>query len=184
MELYLHEHSVRAGGRAGGEHGVGGQIQSALQIALLMSQLAEMSPAAHGGPDHARLTERVREMLAAAADHDPSLTGTPPASEDAIAKLKTVHVAPRASPTDGRPNEDDMPSCSVCTETFELNEPAKQMPCAHVYHADCLLPWLRAHASCPTCRREVESSSHEYEESKVQTARQGAVESLHSSMYN
>jgi hypothetical protein len=185
MDLYFQEHSVRDAGRGGSGRGAGSQIQNTLQLALLMSQLSEMSPAMQGSAEHARLTARMQEVLASVAEHDPSLTGTPPASADAIAALKTVNIAPLPTSDGGRPDGDDMPCCAVCTEVFELNEPAKQMPvCLHVYHSECLLPWLRSHASCPSCRREVETSSHEYEDSKGAVARQGAVDSLHSSMYN
>lgn len=32
--------------------------------------------------------------------------------------------------------------CSVCWEDFKLSEPVRQLPCQHVYHAPCIVPWL------------------------------------------
>ncbi|MFM7852730.1 MAG: RING finger domain-containing protein [Flammeovirgaceae bacterium] len=29
------------------------------------------------------------------------------------------------------------------------------MPCGHIYHPDCLNPWLEKQNSCPVCRFEL-----------------------------
>lgn len=43
--------------------------------------------------------------------------------------------------------------CSVCMEDFKLEEQVKQVPCGHIYHRDCIVPWLEMHGSCPICRK-------------------------------
>lgn len=44
-------------------------------------------------------------------------------------------------------------SCSVCLADYKDTDMLRKLPlCAHVFHAKCVDPWLRMHASCPICR--------------------------------
>lgn len=46
--------------------------------------------------------------------------------------------------------------CAVCLGDVEKGETVRQLPaCQHVFHRDCIDPWLRAHATCPVCRSSV-----------------------------
>lgn len=183
-DLYYAEHDISASASGRGGGGALGGV-GALQLALLLSQQQTLSEAAQAaGPDagaglaaeQARLAARLQSLAAAAADADPSLAGVPPASDAAIAGLAGASAAPRGAA--------GMGACAVCTEEYEPGEPVKRMPCGHEYHAECVVPWLRSHASCPECRAEVESCSTEYEEDKKARRREGAVGELMGSLYN
>lgn len=49
-------------------------------------------------------------------------------------------------------------SCPICTEELtegELIAMSKNIGCSHVYHTDCIIPWLlKGHDECPMCRNE------------------------------
>ncbi|KAF5729606.1 hypothetical protein HS088_TW21G01773 [Tripterygium wilfordii] len=75
----------------------------------------------------------------------------PPASKAAIESMPTIiiddtHIAMESH-------------CAVCKEAFELESEAKEMPCKHIYHTDCILPWLSLRNSCPVCRHELPADS-------------------------
>lgn len=35
------------------------------------------------------------------------------------------------------------------------------MPCGHIFHVDCLVPWLQRHGTCPVCRVSIAKSSED-----------------------
>ncbi|WWD19087.1 hypothetical protein CI109_103545 [Kwoniella shandongensis] len=42
--------------------------------------------------------------------------------------------------------------CPVCKDDFVVGDEVMRIPCAHVFHPDCLQPWLKVNGSCPVCR--------------------------------
>ncbi|KAF4377512.1 hypothetical protein F8388_025003 [Cannabis sativa] len=71
----------------------------------------------------------------------------PPASKAAIESMPIIKIVANHISTELH--------CAVCKEEFELNSEAREMPCKHIYHTDCILPWLSLRNSCPVCRHQL-----------------------------
>lgn len=72
----------------------------------------------------------------------------PPATSSAIAALPMVKLTREHLTSD--------PNCPICKDEFELDMEARELPCKHFYHSDCIIPWLRMHNTCPVCRYELQ----------------------------
>ncbi|GMH17096.1 hypothetical protein Nepgr_018937 [Nepenthes gracilis] len=60
--------------------------------------------------------------------------------------------------------------CAVCKDEYRLEELAKELPCSHRYHGDCILPWLEIRNTCPVCRYELPTDDPDYEQRRTQRA--------------
>lgn len=45
--------------------------------------------------------------------------------------------------------------CSICMDRIRVGEEAKQLPCGHGFHGECIRPWLEITDTCPLCRHEL-----------------------------
>ena len=48
-----------------------------------------------------------------------------------------------------------MPSCCVCIVDFKIGGKGMFLPCGHMFHPDCIKPWLKDNDVCPVCRKEL-----------------------------
>jgi hypothetical protein len=49
------------------------------------------------------------------------------------------------------------PCCPICLHTFQVgDEMSKSRVCGHIFHSDCLTPWLFKSTTCPYCRQDLE----------------------------
>lgn len=118
--------------------------------------------------------------------NDPNKYGAPPASKKSIAALergwyeklskfiewkdlKIVSSDGKEMNLEEAKHNVDNKDWSVCKENFEstLNDLVR-MPCMHIFHNDCIMPWLEKHNSCPTCRFELPTDDEDYEKRKIE----------------
>ena len=117
-------------------------------------------------------------------------TGPPPADKEKIQALPTVpvteeHVGEWLAPSRGHlgwgvprspPSQAPCPAgsgleCPVCKDDYGLGERVRQLPCSHLFHDGCIVPWLQQVSRplptprpnpgpCPRPRRRLGPSPH------------------------
>ncbi|XP_076624135.1 E3 ubiquitin-protein ligase Iruka isoform X2 [Colletes latitarsis] len=73
--------------------------------------------------------------------------GPPPLPRKQIDEIPTTSVT--------QCQVDSKLQCSVCWEDFRVLEAVKQLPCQHLFHSPCIVPWLELHRTCPICRQRL-----------------------------
>ncbi|XP_034702508.1 uncharacterized protein LOC117927181 isoform X2 [Vitis riparia] len=48
--------------------------------------------------------------------------------------------------------DQDTETCVICLEDFKPEEEVMLTPCNHMFHEDCIVPWVKSHGQCPICR--------------------------------
>ncbi|GMY14518.1 E3 ubiquitin-protein ligase RDUF1-like [Fagus crenata] len=91
--------------------------------------------------------DRLLEQLAQLEINGIGRLEHPPASKAAIESMPFIKIVASHVSTESH--------CAICKEPFELDSEAREMPCKHIYHSDCILPWLSIRNSCPVCRHEL-----------------------------
>lgn len=43
--------------------------------------------------------------------------------------------------------------CSICITEFKVGDELTRLKCAHFFHKNCIVPWLKYNNNCPNCRR-------------------------------
>ncbi|KAB2048428.1 hypothetical protein ES319_A13G112700v1, partial [Gossypium barbadense] len=90
------------------------------------------------------------------AENENAFIGKPPTSKSVVENFPCVVVT----------QEDVVNNnalCAVCKDEVNLGEKMKQLPCAHRYHGDCIIPWLGIRNTYPVCRHELPTDDADYE---------------------
>ena len=50
--------------------------------------------------------------------------------------------------------DEDLKRCAICLEDFEREE-VVVTPCNHMFHEECIIPWVNGNDQCPVCRSAI-----------------------------
>ncbi|CAO3656735.1 unnamed protein product [Mucor hiemalis] len=139
--------SEEAGAGLGGAGGRGNNIASLMQLFSLMAG-APLDAGLVGNPnDYVFSQNALDNIITQLMEQTSGASAPPPAPEQVIESL------PKRSLTDEEKNTET--DCAVCKDQFEPQEIVIELPCEHIFHDDCIKPWLKLNGTCPVCRHSV-----------------------------
>eukprot|EP00039_Didymoeca_costata_P029942 m.27156 g.27156 ORF g.27156 m.27156 type:complete len:173 (+) comp7868_c0_seq2:93-611(+) len=124
------------------------------------------------------LTTQVSRILIE-LDRDSNDVTKIPASQKFISELEHVHPC----------SEDiaEHAQCPVCMVPLEEEDIIVALSCDHIFHPDCVVPWLQKRNNCPVCRQEFPTDDPSYEAKKKESQRaeerEAEREQLHNAMF-
>ncbi|EYU19847.1 hypothetical protein MIMGU_mgv1a015778mg [Erythranthe guttata] len=67
--------------------------------------------------------------------------------------LASLNANPAASPDSSSTGKSNASACSICLADYKGADLVRLIPsCGHLFHRDCIDPWLSLHPTCPVCR--------------------------------
>eukprot|EP00124_Ichthyophonus_hoferi_P004057 Ihof_evm1s404 gene=Ihof_evmTU1s404 len=118
--------------------GGGGEDPAATGLANFMNMIARFgTPAGATGNmgDYAWGPDGLDNIISRLMDQLQG--GAPPAPLSVIESLPTIRIT--KDYLGGEKKE-----CTVCMEVWKEDEEARKLPCEHIFHQDCIVPWLKA----------------------------------------
>ncbi|XP_026425106.1 E3 ubiquitin-protein ligase SGR9, amyloplastic-like [Papaver somniferum] len=85
-------------------------------------------------------------MMSCSVGHNKPVVAA--ASALAVVSLRSVQVS-------NENNGVDPVSCVICKEEMKQGRDVCEMPCKHLFHWICILPWLKKRNTCPCCRYQM-----------------------------
>ncbi|KAL0282542.1 UNVERIFIED_CONTAM: E3 ubiquitin-protein ligase RING1 [Sesamum angustifolium] len=136
--------------------GIGERIQAHTGDLLTNFEESEARNYARNSGDYldSRGFENLLEHL---AETESSRRGAPPASLSFVNNMPCMTI---------KEDKLDSMACAICKDSFTVGTVVNQLPCFHLYHPSCILPWLSTRNTCPLCRYEMPTDDKDYEARK------------------
>ncbi|PRQ46638.1 putative aminoacyltransferase, E1 ubiquitin-activating enzyme [Rosa chinensis] len=125
------------------------------------------------------------ELLEHLAQAERLRLGAPPAAVSFLNNLPLILISKEHG------KHDDL-ACAICKDVLTISTAMNRLPCFHLYHTSCILPWLSTRNSCPLCRYKIPADDRDYEEGKrnaggrveIHTRRQNARDDRSAGVFN
>jgi Ring finger domain len=75
-------------------------------------------------------------------------------AKEQIDQLPLIRFDPDQQKSEEETNDCDV-KCLICQYDYEKDESLRRLPCNHCFHQECVDEWLRAHDSCPYCKKPI-----------------------------
>ncbi|XP_070607119.1 E3 ubiquitin-protein ligase RNF149 isoform X1 [Erythrolamprus reginae] len=49
----------------------------------------------------------------------------------------------------------DTENCAICIENYKAKDTVRLLPCKHIFHKQCIDPWLLEQRTCPMCKLDI-----------------------------
>lgn len=127
---------------------VGGLLASAATSVSRFYNGTTSSPSSSSQAQYYRQPGGQQYSYAQLSRHFPSPSAPPetPRPASVLAALPTHSV------TGGPP----FLTCSICLATCEPGQVVRTLPCFHMFHSQCVDPWLSKEPTCPNCKFHIE----------------------------
>ncbi|KAL3629501.1 hypothetical protein CASFOL_026723 [Castilleja foliolosa] len=120
-------------------------------------------------PEDYILTMEYDALFGQLAENVSASKGSPPAAKSVVENLPSVVLTDE----DIGENNKNCVACAVCKDEFAVGEKATKLPCCHLYHGDCIIPWFGIRNTRPVCRHELPTDDADYEKTRAERAGDG-----------
>lgn len=100
---------------------------------------------------------RLVELVERASRIQSLRRGAPPAALSYVTSMPRIVINEEHVKHDGL-------ACAICKDLFSVGTEVNELPCFHLYHPFCIVPWLSTRNSCPLCRYELPTDDVDYED--------------------
>ncbi|PFH34814.1 zinc finger, C3HC4 type (RING finger) domain-containing protein [Besnoitia besnoiti] len=153
-------------GGGGANAAGGGQAPFLQQISNVVMQALNQALSGAGGAAGLAVGEdAMDQILTMIMQNDVNRYGSPPAAEAVIRSLQEETVSEEEAREAG--------PCAICQEEYRRDDVVHRLTedrsqCSHIFHRQCIIPWLQQHNSCPVCRFELPTDDAAYNQRRAE----------------
>lgn len=105
--------------------------------------------------------ETIPTCIYVSSDDTPPTASSDEKANTPVLSSSSISEAPLSTTSINVPTLYDQRTCIICSEDFIPNATnVRSLPCHHIYHPECIDPWLASNSSlCPVCKAPALPSS-------------------------